>query len=628
MSRLAMISSFVFWCALCWPCAAQQEPKPEVRSNPNRPASADLLPENTVVYLQLHSVKNFAKQMDASSGGKILANEKVAKLVNGLYGEVKNQYEKIRDDVGVSLDELTTLLTGEFCFAVTAFKDRVPGVVLMFDYDPEAETLPKLLESGRKFAEREGATFDSADEADVKIETVHGPDQDFFFFLNSGTFVGATDLELVKEMLARWRGEEVEKIRPLSQNRKFITIMNRCRGTKDAPPEMRAYVDPIDLAKALTRGNFGARVVINSLQIVGLDGLLAAGGSVIYEEDGYESITHGHVLMANPRAGVLEMASLAPGDLTPEPWVPDDTISYISWNWDVDKMYAELEKMINAFQGEGAFEKMIEENINKEAEINLREDVLATLSGRVTYSTWYEKPVKFNSQTNAIAFELKDAKKLEETFDKLMVKFLEDANANREEKMEPREDYRGVHCWKFSELNAGPPRRSAEGDGEPGQEESEEDQMRRESIRQAYPNVAFIDNHVVISDSRAFIEKAIDTIKDDSHALKNDEQFSRINRHMKRLLGTSVPGGMAFSRPERSLEMLYDMAKSEAAQKFLQRGAEENEVASAFKKVLDDNPLPDFDELRPFFAPTGMFVTSDETGIHILGFQIKPEDKR
>ena len=242
MSRQLIACCLTLWLSCCLPCAAQQDPKPEVRSNPNRPASADLLPENTVVYLQMNSVKNFVKQMSESSAGEIIANEKMAKLINGMYGEVKNQYEKVRDDVGVSLDDLAKLLTGEFCFAVTAFKDRAPGVVLLFDYDPESETLPTLLASGRKFAEKDGATFESTDDADVKIETVHGPDQEFFFFLNAGTFVGATDLELVKEMLVRWRGKDVEKIRPLSQNRKFITIMNRCRGTKDAPPELRGYV--------------------------------------------------------------------------------------------------------------------------------------------------------------------------------------------------------------------------------------------------------------------------------------------------------------------------------------------------------------------------------------------------
>lgn len=625
MVRHFVVCSFISLTFCCLTFAAQQEPKPEVRSNPNRPASAELLPESTVVYLQIHNVGDFVKRLNESSGGRLIENEKVANLVNGLYGEVKNQYEKIRDDVGVSMDELTTVIRGELCFAVSTFKDRQPAVVLLFDYDPEAETLSKLLDSGRKFAEREGATFETADEADVQIQTVVGPEVSLHYFLDSGTFVGATDLDLVKEMLARWRGEQVETVRPLAQNRKFITIMNRCRGTKDAPPELRGYIDPIDLAKALTRGNFGARVVINSLQVVGLDGLLAAGGSVIYQEDGYESITHGHVLMANPRAGVLEMTALSPGDLTPEPWIPDDIISYISWNWDVDRMYTELEKMVNAFQGEGGFAKFVDENVNQKLEINLRDDLLATLSGRVSFATWYERPIKFNSQTNAIAFELKDAKLFQETIEKLIAKFVEEEYSDKGQ-ADPRKDYRGVPCWMFSDIGSNPPQ--PPGDDGQSEEEQQEREIRLLSMRKSYPNVAILDHDVILSDSRAFIEKAIDTVKDETPALKNDEQFSRISRHMKRLLGTSVPGAVLFNRPDRSMEVVYDMVKSEAAKTFLKRGAEDNEVVGRFKQVLDDNPLPDFAEIKPLFAPTGMFVTSDETGVHLLGFQLKSDDKR
>lgn len=617
---LLLLSTFAATAIAC------QEPKPEVRSNPERPPSADILPENTVVYLQIHNVREFVERMDETSFGKLMAEEKLKKLVDELYGEVKNQYEKVRDQVGVSLDELTELVTGELVFAVAAFKDRNPGVVLMFDYDPQAETLNTLMNSGRKFVESEGATLETLTESDVEIQKMRADEQDFFFFKQNGTFVGATDLELVKEMLARWRGETVEKIRPLSQNRKFITIMNRCRGTKDAPPELRGYVDPIELSKALTRGNFGARVVINSLQIVGLDGFLAAGGSVIYAEDGYESITHGHVLLANPRAGILEMAAFRPGDLTPESWVSDETISYVSWNWDVDRMYTELDKMVNAFQGEGAFEKLIEDNINKHIELKLKEDLLSALTGRVTYTSWYEKPIKFNSQTNAIAFELKDAKKFEETLDKLIAKLMEMRGppGDDAEPLDPREDYRGVTCWKFENLDG----RQSPGDEDESDEESDEDRLRRVSIRTSFPNAALIDNHLVITDSRAFIEKAIDTYKEEAPALKDDAEFSRVSRHMKRLLGTSVPGAVIYNRPDRSMELLYDMFHSDAAKEFMNMGAEEDEVFARFKKVLDDNQLPAFEDLRGYFAPTGMFLTSDETGMHFLGFQLKTDDDR
>jgi hypothetical protein len=292
-------------------------------------------------------------------------------------------------------------------------------------------------------------------------------------------------------------------------------------------------------------------------------------------------------------------------------------------------MYTELEKMVDAFQGEGALGKFVEENFNKRLELNLRDDMLAALSGRLTYVTWFEKPPKLNSQTNAIAIEIKDPEKFKASFEKIIDKILERANTRRDEPMEPKNDYRGIACWEFEEL-AGRDRRG--GRNEPGQDEDAEedrgDEARRASMRVSYPNIALTDTHLIVSDSRPFMEKAIDTLKDEGPALRDNAEFAQVSRHMKRLLGTSVPGGIIYSRPDRSLEMLYEFARSESARDLLNRGSEQSEVLSSFKKVIDENPLPDWSELKDFFAPTGMFVTSDETGVHVLGFQLKPGDNR
>ena len=42
-----------------------------------------------------------------------------------------------------------------------------------------------------------------------------------------------------------------------------------------------------------------------------------------------------------------------------------------------------------------------------------------------------------------------------------------------------------------------------------------------------------------------------------------------------------------------------------------------------FRQVFEDNQLPDFEELRPFFAPSGGFITDDDTGYHMMTFQLK-----
>ena len=57
----------------------------------------------------------------------------------------------------------------------------------------------------------------------------------------------------------------------------------------------------------------------------------------------------------------------------------------------------------------------------------------------------------------------------------------------------------------------------------------------------------------------------------------------------------------------------------------LEKMAEGNERARGFIDAFKDNPLPDFDDVKKYFAPSGAFITSDDTGYHMLGFTLKPD---
>ena len=615
-----------------------------------RPPTENLLPESSVVFIQIRSVPEFIANMNESNIGKLMAHEKIAPLTERLWGSVKDQYEKVRDNVGVSLDQLQTLLTGEVSFAVVSFKDRSPGVVLFLDYDPEAATLDTLIDRGEELAAAEEQLLEPIQEADVVISAIKtGDGPTIHHFRHGGTFVAGTDLELLKEILARWRGETFENVRTLAENRKFITIMNRCRGTDDAPIDARAFLDPIELVRGITRGDIGAQFVLNLLPALGLDGLLGLGGSVISNVDGYESISHLHVLMANPRAGILEMLAVRPGDCDPHPWVPNDITNYMTGNLKVDQFYEQLRKMVDLVQGEGSLDEAVEENVNKQLEINLQEDVLAAITGRATFVQWMEPPARFNSQCTAVAVELKDPDAFAKTFEHVLDKAMElrgsrpdrpaggeQGQTETEDEPKIKDEYRGVALWSFKEVFDGRRNRNrvrVEINGQGGQveraqDDGEDDEDNEFQMREQYPNFVILDNCLIFSDSRVFLEKAIDTFKGDLVPLGEDEQYRRVTRHMQRLLGTTVPAGAMYSRPDMALGMWYDMAKSQEAKDALDKNSEDNEFVGSIRDALEENPLPDFEELKQFFAPSGGFITSDETGIHLLGFQLKIEDNR
>lgn len=580
-----------------------------------RPTAEELFPETTVLFLQIQNVRELADDVMNTNMGNLMKQEKIAPLAEELWGQAKEAYAEVQDEVGFALEDIQSLPTGEISFAAIAPRRADLQFAMIMDIDPESESFNKIETAGRERGEQQGASFEDEENDDVTFTTVARPDGDgqFIYFKKDGTFVITTNKELAQQIVDRWMGREVAKVRPLKDNRKFVTIMNRCRGTKDTPPEMRMFMDPIEFFRASTRGNVGTQAALNFLPILGLDGLLGVGGAVIFDEQGFESVAHMHLMLANPRAGILEMLALKPGKYQPQAWVSDQAVSYVSTSWDVNKMYAELGKIVDLFTSEGEFERQVETNINERIEMNLKDDILALMDGRLTITSWVEPPARVNSQVNAIGIGVNDPEKAEELIKKLIERQAEARGESPDEPTVVEENYKGVKLWTVPI----------------SEERRERDRARREEagismeIRIPEPGVAIIDGTLVAADSVSFIKYAIDTYKGENNPLVDDPAFKQVTRQMANLLGTDMPAAVFYSQPGPMMESMLNLAKGDDVKGMLERGGEENRFVRNFQRAIDDNPLPDWDEIRDFFASSGGFITSDDSGYHALLFQLK-----
>ena len=147
----------------------------------------------------------------------------------------------------------------------------------------------------------EGAYESSENGFGIQIEKIRVAGGSAYVCKHKGWFIGCSSEEELENMFIRWTGEEVEKVRSLAENRKFVTIAKRCSVSDDVLPDARFFLDPIGLFKAANRGNVSANFAVALLPTLGLDGVLAAGGNMYVDHDKYESITHGHLLLASPR---------------------------------------------------------------------------------------------------------------------------------------------------------------------------------------------------------------------------------------------------------------------------------------------------------------------------------------
>ncbi len=587
-----------------------------------RPPTQDLLPETTVAFFQIDNFRDLVVKMNESSMGQFAQDEAVAPLLAGLWDEAKTAYDDVKDQVGVSLEDLQSLPAGEMTFAVISPRRKKPEFLLVFELDDENEAVDRVLNRGRELIQEGGEEITSEESDDgIEFESFMVDDKKVKFFRKDGLMVGSSSEEELDAFIDRWMGREVEKVRPLSANRKFVTIMNRCVGTKDLKPEARFFIDPIAFAKSATQGNFGAQAAINFLPILGLDGLLGFGGSMILTEDEFESVLHAHLLLASPRKGLFEMVALKPTNYEPESWLPADTMVYATTSWDIDKMLAEVSKMVDMYMGEeGTVDEWIENNINAEVGFDLKADVLEHLTGRLTFLQWLEKPVRFNSQVAMFAFGIKDGNV--EAFEKSLEQVVSRINSENEGEEDADDrlietDYKGIRIWSTDSTRT----------------KEQFDRQRERRIERGQPDIdvnipepcfAIVGNSLLISvQSRKFMEHAIDAEQGDVPSLNADPTYQVVAEKMTRLLKTDMPCAMSYSNPEDSMRFMFDLLKTDSVNGMISSGAEGNKYIAGIKNRLDKNPLPDFDDIKKYFKPSGSFATTDDTGYHFLIFGLR-----
>ena len=612
------IAAILLVAGLVPPVHGQDDPIP-------KPPTQELLPETTVAFVQIDNFRDMMEKMRESSMGKLMQDEAVAPLVEGLWDEARMAYADVEDKVGVSFDDIQALPSGEMTFAVIAPRRQNPEFMMIIQLDEDSEAVDRVLERGRELITQEGGQEITKEESDdgIEFESFVVDGKTIKFFQKDGWMVGSSSPEELDAFIDRWFGREVEKVRPLSQNRKFVTIMNRCLGSNELKPEARFFVDPINFAKSQTRGDIGAQIAINMLPVLGLDGLLGVGGSMILSEDEFESLVHAHVLLANPRKGVFEMIAFKPTDYKPEPWLPLDTATYMTTSWDVEQMLTELSTMIDTVQGEeDVVDLWFEDNLNKELELDVKEDILAHLSGRITYAEWISEPIQLNSQVQIFALGLKDAEAFEESLDVV----IERINRDEEEERMVEGEYKGFRTWT---VNTGIERQMERRRQRRIERGEDVDGLEFETEMQPRPVVALVGDYLLMSfssRSMQFIEHAIDTFEGDFESLVDDEKYYTVSQKMNRMLKTDMPCGISYQNPEHAFKLLFELAKSEETQSFITRQTEGNKYVAGFQQRMRDNPLPDFDDVKKYFRPSGGFAVSDDTGYHFLAFSLREQE--
>lgn len=570
----------------------------------DRPACYQLLPSKTLAYVRVADIKELGERFNETSVGRMFQEQQLKSLTSQLFAEGEDAFTPIAEEIGLTLEELLSIPSGEIAFAVSAANTGFPVPVLMIDIDGQEANAVQLLKVLEEKIQEDGKLSLSTEVMGSTKVSVFSQDEDrrytgMVHFRRDGMLVMTSNMKIAEQILAAWDGEAEQEV--LEQNEDFADVMRHSKGPREAVPQIRWYIDPVSFAKVAARGNTGAQMGLAMLPAVGLDGLLGIGGSMTFASDEYDVFMQTHMITAEPRTGALAALALRNGPTDPEDWVPNDVASYMTLHWDFEQMGKEVGTLYNSFRGDEAFEEQVLARANEFLGMDVMEDIVGAMTGRLSLATWYPKPTRVNGVAYLGGIHVKEDVDFEETWKKI----LERAPSGEE----PEEkSYGGFTIYSA-----------------PGNDEAEED-PDDPNILQALPvkvSMALVDDCFLIANRPEYIERAIVSRSASAKSLGNELDFKLVSSKARRQPKGRTPGFFSFNRPEEGMRMVYDLATAEKTRAGLASAAENNELLGRLNRTLEENPLPPFATLRDYLAPTGSIITADENGFHYIGFGLR-----
>ncbi|MEE2685398.1 MAG: DUF3352 domain-containing protein [Planctomycetota bacterium] len=576
-----------------------------------RPSAPKLLPYNTVAYLRIADLQETKDKLNQTSFGRITENEQLQSITGQLFDEILLAYPEIEEVIGVPLDELLGLPQGEVAIALCSTDTGTLMFFVLVDIGDNIATAETVLEKFDETHLAGGGTVETETVGETDV-TVYGSatEDDLELFIKEDTVVITTNRLLTEHVVTTWEGTALAEQRTLSENRKFTAIMRQSVGSEEARPQISWFFDPITLVTATTQGNFQAQAVLAFLPTLGLDGFQALGGSAILAPDGFDSISHFHIAMATPRRGILDLLTFGSGEGTPESFVPDDISAYMTLYWNVDEAYDNLKVLVDTIVGEGGFDMRVSDSFQEAVGLDLREDIIESLGGRFTLSTWMEPPARLNSQAMLAAVQMSDTT--------VVAKLLEDVSSGVE-------IINAASHNNTSYYRVNIPTRP----GQEGQEGQEGPSTPFGSLRIPTPCFGIVGDYLLASDSEKFFQHAIDTHVRGDNLLSDSDDYKLVALNIKDQLRDKQAAAIIFSQPQETFKLLFDLVDSEDTRGFLADNAEQQPVLGILDRVLSGNDLPDLEELTGHLTPSGGVMIDSETGIHLISFTLKaqPEDE-
>ena len=595
--------------------------------------SDTLLPPTTKGYLSIPDADALEASFKATQLGKLLEDPLMKPFIDDLREQLESRLIKSDARLNVTFEDLRKICGGEVAVAMVQpdEDEKLHASVAIVDItNREKETrelLDKLAaELKEKKAVRSVQTIGGVELVAYVLPKKEGAtdSQRAFYFIKDRQLVSSDH-----EGTAKWILENAGKTtgERFAQLDAYRQTMSRCaQAAGDTAPQVRWFVEPFGYAQA-ARAAAGGRKrrgtdMLKVLSNQGFSALRGVGGYVNFSIDG-QDILHRTFVYAPAVNKTGEKYNLAArmmkfpngSELPPEAWVPAEVANYLSFHWKMKEAFEYAKSLVDEVAGAPVFDDILE-SLEKDPNgprINVREGLIRHLGERMTLFSDYRLPITPSSDRWLAAFQITNPAVVAKTLDKAM-EADPDANMRMIGKQKVWEIQRENNEMDVEELDIG-------GIGF-GNTEEEEDEEAAPLLEHAAMTVAY--GYLIVASHLDYMEELF-PVSGTNKKISDAADFLRVQQQLA-ALGAGVNSARLFSRTDKAYHTTYDlirqgkMPESEsmlgmALNRLL--GPEERGVLR--EQQIQGGKLPEYDKIRHYFGPAGIYALSEDNGWFVSG---------
>lgn len=605
---------------------------------------ASLLPNTTKAYLSIPDVAVLREKFNATQLGELVKDPVMKPFVEDLRQQIDAKLGKSGVKIGIAWEDLEGVYGGEVCFAAVQpdGDKKQHATVLIVDVGENREAAAKLLDKvsknltskeAKKTARKVGAVEMSVFTLPKKKdETVA---RQVCQVLTGGRIIASDHLATAEGIVRRLSGDRKDALEHLDA---FHATQERCqKELGDTVAHASFFVDPFGYAEVARAANGGKKkrgtdllkVLINQ----GFTAIKGIGGNVVFatgeHELVYRTFVYAPAIVRKEGDKNKDKYDLAARmldfpeseGLTAQNWVPRHVATYATFNVKIKQAFNYVETLVDEMAGDkGVFRDVIESIKNDPAgpQIDIPKDLIGNMGERGTLITDYRLPIGPKSERLLVAIELTNEKTVAKTIDKAMTA---DPDARKRE-------FEGHIIWEIINENDND-KLEVKIDGAGAVGGDDEDEPKRSLPNSA---VCVANGHLIIASHVDFVVDMLKKIPGSS-SLADSADYKIVNTALEKL-GAGKDSVRGFSRTDETYRPTYELIRQgkmpEAETllaKVLNRLMGPDEEGVLRDQEIDGSKMPEFDVVRRYLGPSGMYTKSEGNGWYITGLLLTKDSE-